>query len=188
MHPKCNIVILTFSATFYIIFTMEEISNQEGNVSINLFQDEKLTELKPDKEIQEEKPAKKEQKKKSSKKDKKEEKKEPYRNMAARKIVLLIGFILSSAGFAMMVFSAVSLFVPNDFANISIFIPVDIVACALSFAGMVLSVAGANTKKGIAKLSFLFAILGFIISAGMLVVMLASQLLPLQAIERFLKG
>lgn len=171
---------------FYIIFGMKEDMKQEDGVSITLFQDEKLTELTEEKEIQEEKEP--EKKTKSSKKKKKEEKKEPYKNMKARKIVLLIGFILSAAGFALMAFSAVSLFVPNDFANIELFIPVDIVACAVSFVGLILSVAGANTKKGLARLAFFFAVFGFIIAAGMLVVMLSSQLLPLQAIERVLRG
>jgi len=109
--------------------------------------------------------------------------KQPYKNMKTRKIVLLIGFLISFVGFALMAFSLVSLLVPNTFATIKLFIPIDIASCAASFVGAVFAIAGANTKKSIARLSFFFAILGFVISSAMLVIMYTSTLLPLHAIK-----
>ena len=48
------------------------------------------------------------------------------------------------------------------------------VVCAFAIVvfGVVFSVAGANTKKGLARLSFFFGTFGFIFSAAFLVVVL----------------
>lgn len=165
----------------------EEVKDEvEKSTNIDeIANDEKLIELDTPADPVKEKPTKSKKKEKKNKEDKKEEKdnKLPYKNMGARKIVLLVGFAFSTIGFALMAFSIATLLSPNEFATLSMFIPINITSCACSFVGMVLSVAGANTKKGLAKLSFFFATLGFILSAGMLVVMLIFKVFSLEGLS-----
>lgn len=102
---------------------------------------------------------------------------QPYSDMAARKIVLILGFLMTLLGFLAMVYSSLVFFFPA--ANfIKSILAADltkglyIASLALSFVGVVFSVAGANTKKGLARLSFFFGTFGFILSAAFLVVVL----------------
>lgn len=90
-----------------------------------------------------------------------------YSNMKAREIVLFIGFALTAVAFVFAALSVFMLFfnmesmVPESQTTASLTKIFSTVALATSFVGVVLSVAGANTHKGFAKLSFFFAIIGF---------------------------
>ncbi len=102
---------------------------------------------------------------------------QPYSDMAARKIVLILGFVMTLLGFLIMIYASLVFFFPA--ANfVKSVLAGDLVrglyisSLALSFVGVVFSVAGANTKKGLARLSFFFGTFGFIFSAAFLVVVL----------------
>ena len=102
---------------------------------------------------------------------------QPYSDMAARKIVLILGFVMTLLGFLAMVYASLVFFFPA--ANfVKSVLAGDLVrglyiaSLALSFVGVVFSVAGANTMKGLARLSFFFGTFGFILSAAFLVVVL----------------
>lgn len=115
---------------------------------------------------------------------------QPYSNMNARKIVLFVGFFIALAGFICALFATLILFFP-DLNAISSILPVQLIkilyimSLALDFVGCVLCVAGANTAKGLAHLSFFLAVISFIISAGFLVVILFfDNLIPFGALGR----
>lgn len=102
---------------------------------------------------------------------------QPYSDMAARKIVLILGFVMTLLGFVAMLYASLAFFFPaaNFIKSVLAFDLVKglyIASLALSFVGVVFSVAGANTKKGLARLSFFFGTFGFIFSAAFLVVVL----------------
>ncbi len=97
--------------------------------------------------------------------------------MAARKTVLILGFVMTlvgllAAAYATAVFFFPSLnFVKNVLA-VNVIKGFYIASLLFSFLGTVLSVAGANTMKGMARLSFFFGTVSFILSAAFLVVVL----------------
>ncbi len=119
---------------------------------------------------------------------------QPYSNMGARKVVLMIGLALSIVAAALVVFGAFNIFVmPNMFHSEK---PLDIILYFLAggvivaFAGLVFAVAGANTSKPLARLSFFLSINAFIIGMGMLIVMLLlfKGIIPLPGLEGLLGG
>ena len=60
-----------------------------------------------------------------------------------------------------------------------------IAGIALAFAGTLLSVAGANTMKSVARLSMFLSTVSFIVGAALLViVLLFRSVLPLDAIQK----
>ena len=102
---------------------------------------------------------------------------QPYSDMAARKIVLVLGFVMTLLGFLIMIYASLVFFFPaaNFVKSVlggDLVRGLYIASLALSFVGVVFSVAGANTKKGLARLSFFFGTFGFIFSAAFLVVVL----------------
>ncbi len=120
------------------------------------------------------------------------EQKPPYSNMAARKIVLIVGASLTAAAFVIALYATLAFFIPGMIAQ-SATLPGVIVkalyitALAGSFIGLVLSVAGANTKKSIARLSFFLGTVTFIVSAAFLVILLFFlNIIPFQAFGRLL--
>ncbi len=124
-------------------------------------------------------------------KEKYDENYQPYKNMKARKGVLVVGFLSSLVGFALIIFASLVFFAPQFFPDS--FLPfqttiyVIIASMILCFVGAVFSVAGANTAKGLAKFAFFLCSMGFIWGAGMLTVALAfKHILPLDAINRVL--
>ena len=97
--------------------------------------------------------------------------------MAARKIVLILGFVMTLLVFLIMIYASLVFFFPaaNFVKSVlggDLVRGLYIASLALSFVGVVFSVAGANTKKGLARLSFFFGTFGFIFSAAFLVVVL----------------
>lgn len=111
---------------------------------------------------------------------------QPYSNMKARRVVLVLGFVMTLVGFLIAAYAVASLFVPsiNVFRNV---MPINaicsmyVVSISFSFIGIVFAVAGANTQKAIARLSFFFGTIAFIGSAGFLVVLLPFNALTLGA-------
>ena len=102
---------------------------------------------------------------------------QPYSDMAARKIVLIWGFVMTLLGFLIMIYASLVFFFPaaNFVKSVlggDLVRGLYIASLALSFVGVVFSVAGANTMKGLARLSFFFGTFGFIFSAAFLVVVL----------------
>lgn len=121
-----------------------------------------------------------------------EEVRQPYSNMEARKVVLMIGLSLTIVAAVLVVLGAFNIFVsPNMFNSDK---PLDIILYLLgagiiiAFVGIVFSVAGANTSKPLARLSFFLGVNAFIIGAGMLIVMLLffKAIIPLPGLEGFL--
>lgn len=115
---------------------------------------------------------------------------QPYSNMKARRIVLLVGFFIALAGFICALAASIVFFLP-ELNFVSSMIPVKLVeilyiaSLALSFVGCVLCVAGANTLKGLARLGFFLSVISFIVSAGFLVVILFfDTLIPFGALGR----
>lgn len=115
---------------------------------------------------------------------------QPYSDMTARKIVLIIGFVVTTVGMLAMVYSTLVFFFPVfNFAGsvlaVDLIKGLYIASLALSFIGIILSVAGANTMKGLARLSFFFGTFTFIISAAFLVVVLFfNTFIPFGALGR----
>ncbi|MDE6302632.1 MAG: hypothetical protein K2M36_03480, partial [Clostridia bacterium] len=102
---------------------------------------------------------------------------QPYTNMAARRSVLLAGFVISIAGFILVLLGFLFLFAPS--VNITSDSSPSVVlawllACgiAAAFIGTVLTVAGANTNKGIARLSMFLSTISFIAGAALLAIIL----------------
>ncbi len=109
--------------------------------------------------------------------------------MTARRIVLLLGFLIVLVGFAAVVLGALVLFVPGfdivkgtrPIVQIIYFMAIGIGAC---FVGIIFAVAGANTKKGLARLAFFLGTVAFITGAALLIISLFfNTILPIQAIE-----
>ena len=115
---------------------------------------------------------------------------QPYKNMAARRSVLYAGFIVSIAGFILVLLSFLFLFAPS--INISGASSPSVVLAWLlasgidaAFIGTILTVAGANTQKGIARLSMFLSTISFIAGAALLVIILLFRtVLPLDALSR----
>ncbi len=119
-----------------------------------------------------------------------EEGQQPYSNMTARKIVLLAGSFTVLDGFMCALFATLVLFFP-EINVVDTVLPIELIktlyilALALDFAGCILCVAGANTIKWLAHLSFFLAVLSFVISAGFLVVVLFfDTLIPFGALGK----
>ena len=110
--------------------------------------------------------------------------------MFARRIILILGAAITLLGFIAVLLGALVLFVP-DFNVIQGMKPITqvtdlliagLVAC---FVGIVFSVAGANTMKGLARLAFFLGSVAFIVGAALLVISLFFQtVLPIPAMDR----
>lgn len=125
-----------------------------------------------------------------SKKSKQQTNEQPYSNMGARRIVLILGAVITLIGFIAVLLGALVLFVPGfdvikgtrPITQITYIMIAGISAC---FVGIVFSVAGANTMKGLARLAFFLGTVAFIVGAALLVISLFFQtILPLPALER----
>lgn len=97
--------------------------------------------------------------------------------MAARKTVLILGFAMTTVGLLATIYASLVFFFPAlDFFDnvlaIDLMKWLHIASLPLSFVGIVFSVAGANTIRGLARLSFFFGTMSFIVSAALLVVIL----------------
>lgn len=119
-----------------------------------------------------------------------EEGQQPYSNMTAHKIVLFAGSFTVLDGFLCALFATLILFFP-EMNVIDTVLPIELIktlyilALVLDFAGCVLCVAGANTVKWLARLSFFLAVVSFIISAGFMVVLLFfDTLIPFGALSK----
>ena len=125
---------------------------------------------------------------KNSKYDAPVEQEAPYSNMAARRIVLLIGLSLTAVGFVFVLFGALNLFAfPNMFGAPNphdVMIAMFATGLAADFVGIVFAVAGGNTAKPLARLAFFLGLLSFIVGAGMLTVAFILKLIPTPAFER----
>ena len=123
-----------------------------------------------------------------------QEQKPVYSNMGARRAVLMTGFGLSIAAVILVALGALNMFVmPNMFKTahpINAVLLVLAIGAALAFVGLVFGVAGANTNKPIARLSFFFSINAFIIAVGMLIVLLLlfKLLIPIPGLEGFVRS
>ncbi len=110
--------------------------------------------------------------------------------MPARRAVLWMGFALSIVGLVVVALGALFLFVPKmrfiDGIQPALLLEIIFaLGTGLCFIAVIFAVAGANTNKGIARLSFFFGTLAFIVGAAMLVVILFFRtILPLDAFER----
>ena len=115
---------------------------------------------------------------------------QPYSDMPARKAVLIVGFVMTTLAILATVYSSLVFFFPAlNFSDAVIAVDLIkglyIASLVLSFIGVVLSVAGANTMKGLARLSFFFGTFAFIFSAAFLVVILFfDTLIPFGALGR----
>ena len=111
-------------------------------------------------------------------------------NVKGKRIVLAIGFVLSLLGFLLTAYATATFFVPsiNFIDGASVFEVVKtayIISLSLSFVGVILSVAGANSAKALARLSFFFGTLSFILSCAFLVVVVLFRIVvPLDALGR----
>ncbi len=128
--------------------------------------------------------------KKKTKKNVEEQKPyEPYSNMGARKVVLFIGFAMSIIGFLVVLVGALFFFLPqlNVVEGVSpakLLTAIFGLGVAVCFVSTVFSVAGANCKKIVARFSFLFDILAFVIGAALLIIVLFLRtLIPIPALE-----
>ncbi|MCM1306655.1 MAG: hypothetical protein NC037_02180 [Bacteroides sp.] len=115
---------------------------------------------------------------------------QPYSNMRARRDVLISGFVFSLAGFVLVLMACLFLFVPkiNFFpqASPSVLLKWLLIAgIAICFIGTVLTVAGANTIKPLARFSMFLSTISFVVGAALLlIILLFRTILPLDAIER----
>ena len=134
--------------------------------------------------------SKKKQKEENLDNNNKKEVKQPYSHMFARKIVLLIGLVITLLGFIAVLLGALVLFLPGinviqgmkPITQIIYLMAAGLVAC---FVGVVFAVAGANTIKPLARLSFFLGSVAFIAGAALLVICLFFQtILPIPALER----
>ena len=125
-----------------------------------------------------------------SKKQKQQAKEQPYSNMGARRIVLILGAVITLVGFIAVLLGALVLFVPGvdviknmkPIVQITYLMAVGIAAC---FVGVVFAVAGANTMKWLARLTFFLGTVAFIVGAALLVLSLFFQtILPIPALDR----
>lgn len=110
--------------------------------------------------------------------------------MGARRIVLLLGALITLLGFVAVLLGALVLFVPGfdvikgtkPITQVTYLLIAGIAAC---FVGVVFCVAGANTMKALARLSFFLGSVAFIVGAAILIIALFFQtILPLGAIDR----
>lgn len=125
-----------------------------------------------------------------SKKSKTQANEQPYSNMTARRIVLLLGVVITLIGFVAVALGALVLFVPgfDIFKGVRPILQITyLMAAGLAalFVGIVFTVAGANTMKALARLAFFLGSMAFIIGAALLIISLFFQtILPLPALER----
>lgn len=111
--------------------------------------------------------------------------------MKARRVVLVLGFVMTLASFVVALYASLSLFfpaiaVPTDVLPFKAISTLYVVSMSLAFIGIVFAVAGANTQKAIARLSFFFGTIAFIGSAGFLVVLLLVNFFPFRALGNLL--
>lgn len=119
----------------------------------------------------------------------------PYKNMGARKWVLFLGFLMCAAGFALVLCALLMLFIPSlsykgtNMSPLQFYIYLYSIGVALDFVGIVFTVAGANTKKGLARFSFFLGSVSFIAGVIMLLIsLLFKNVLPLDALKRMTDG
>ena len=96
---------------------------------------------------------------KKSKEQAIEQKEQPYSNMFARRIVLLLGLVITILGFIAVLLGVLVLFVPgfDIFKGVRPITQITYImsaGIAASFVGVVFAVAGANTMKALARLAF----------------------------------
>lgn len=115
---------------------------------------------------------------------------QPYSDMRARSGVLIAGFACSLVAFALVLMSSLFLFLPDlNFAkDVSPTILIKwllIAGVSLAFISTVFAVAGANTKKSVARLTMAISTTSFIVGSAILVIVLLFRtILPLDAIAR----
>ena len=127
-----------------------------------------------------------------SKKNKKKTGKvqQPYRDMHARKAILTTGFVIVLVSLILVIYGALCLFVPDanffkKLYSLNVIIGLLSSGIATAFIGTVFTVAGANTKKSLARLSMFFGVNAFLIGAGILItVLFFSAIVPLPALRR----
>lgn len=127
----------------------------------------------------------------SKKKKKKSGKvQQPYRDMHARKSILVTGFVIVLVSLILVAYGALCLFLPNVnfFKKLySLYLIYGLLGggVAAAFIGTVFTVAGANTKKSLARLSMFFGVNVFLIGTGILItVLLFSAVIPFPALRR----
>lgn len=123
------------------------------------------------------------------KKKKKTIYKQPYKNMAARRTVLVIGLIVSIISLLLVAFGAMLFFIPSmNFFSASplpVFMIIFGIGAGLAFVGLVFAVAGANTGKPLARISFALALIAFFVGMGFFIAgLLFHTILPVPAMER----
>lgn len=103
---------------------------------------------------------------------------EVYRQPKARKVVLIVGFVVSILALFVGVIAALTFFMGDIGSMVADLFSKPLleaeklicwVGVGLSIAGVILAVAGANSCKPIARLSFLFVILTFFMCLAILV-------------------
>lgn len=125
-----------------------------------------------------------------NKKKKKEADKPPYSNMKARSGVLVAGFTLTLASFILTIICALFLLAPGfsmagGMSHLKTLSIVLLCAVITSFVGAVLAIAGANTKKPMAKGSFFMGLMAFWFGLAMLLIVLfIDNFFPIDALVR----
>ena len=115
---------------------------------------------------------------------------QPYKDMHARKSILITGFIVVLVSLVLVLYGALCLFVPdvNFFKKLySLYLIIGLLAggVAAAFIGTIFTVAGANTKKSLARLSMFFGVNVFLVGVGILItVLLFSAVIPFPALRR----
>ena len=115
---------------------------------------------------------------------------QPYRDMHARKAILVTGFVIVLISLILVIYGALCLFTPdvNFFKKLyplSVIIGLLSSGIAAAFIGTIFTVAGANTKKSLARLSMFFGVNAFLIGAGILItVLFFSTIIPFPALRR----
>ena len=115
---------------------------------------------------------------------------QPYKDMHARKSILITGFVLVLVSLVVVLYGCLCLFVPdvNFFKKLNpLYLVIGILAggVAAAFIGTIFTVAGANVKKSIARLSMFFGVNVFLVGFGVLLtVLLFSAIIPFPALRR----
>lgn len=122
---------------------------------------------------------------------KKEAPKPPYSNMKAREGVLVAGFTLTLTSFLLTIICALFLLAPgltmgvSNMSHLKMLTIVLLCTVILSFVGAVFAVAGANTKKPMAKGSFFMGLMAFWFGLAMLILVLFfDNVFPIDALVR----
>lgn len=113
-----------------------------------------------------------------------------YKDMKGRKICLIIGFILCLDAFCLVLAAMLMAFIPNLSVNPAGITQFELgirlygIGAGAAFLGLIMAVAGANTKKSLARFGFFFGILAFIVGFVMLIICLFFKtILPIRALQ-----